>query len=82
MALDEKTPTDLTTTIARRNVIGAIALVFGADVAMGLTYPLLNLLLEARGVDERIIGLNAAIPPLGMISTGFMLPWQSWRSQP
>lgn len=32
--------------------MGAIALVFGADVAMGLTYPLLNLLLEARGVES------------------------------
>lgn len=74
MALDENTPTDLITAIAKRNVIGAIALVFGADVAMGLTYPLLNLLLEARGVDERVIGLNAAMSPLGIIFTGLILP--------
>ncbi len=74
MALDENTPADLMTETAKRNVIGAIALVFGADVAMGLTYPLLNLLLEARGVDERVIGLNAAMSPLGIILTGFILP--------
>lgn len=74
MALSDQTGAGLTTAIARRNVIGAIALVFGADVAMGLTYPLLNLLLEARGVDERIIGLNAAMSPLGIIVMGLVLP--------
>ncbi len=74
MALDGNTLADLRKRNARRNVIGAIALVFAADVAMGLTYPLLNLLLEARGVDERIIGLNAAMSPLGIIFTGLILP--------
>jgi len=74
MALNDHTPPGIAASVARRNVIGAIALVFGADVAMGLTYPLLNLLLEARGVDERIIGLNAAMSPLGIIVMGFILP--------
>ena len=74
MALNDQIPTNLAGLTARRNVIGAIALVFGADVAMGLTYPLLNLLLEARGVDERIIGLNAAMSPLGIIVMGLILP--------
>ena len=74
MALNDQIPTSLAGLTARRNVIGAIALVFGADVAMGLTYPLLNLLLEARGVDERIIGLNAAMSPLGIIVMGLILP--------
>ncbi|WP_108881146.1 MFS transporter [Anderseniella sp. Alg231-50] len=74
MALNEHTQSGIATSVARRNVIGAITLVFGADVAMGLTYPLLNLLLEARGVDERIIGLNAAMSPLGIIVMGVILP--------
>lgn len=74
MALNDQIPSSPAGLIARRNVIGAIALVFGADVAMGLTYPLLNLLLEARGVDERIIGLNAAMSPLGIIVMGLILP--------
>ncbi|MEO9875443.1 MAG: MFS transporter [Anderseniella sp.] len=74
MALNEHTQSGIAASVARRNVIGAIALVFGADVAMGLTYPLLNLLLEARGVDERIIGLNAAMSPLGIIVMGLILP--------
>ena len=74
MALNEQIQASPAGLTARRNVIGAIALVFGADVAMGLTYPLLNLLLEARGVDERIIGLNAAMSPLGIIVMGLILP--------
>jgi MFS family permease len=74
MALNDQIATNSARLTARRNVIGAIALVFGADVAMGLTYPLLNLLLEARGVDERIIGLNAAMSPLGIIVMGLILP--------
>jgi len=74
MALNDQFQTSSANLTARRNVIGAIALVFGADVAMGLTYPLLNLLLEARGVDERIIGLNAAMSPLGIIVMGLILP--------
>lgn len=74
MALNDHRQSGLRASIARRNVIGAIALVFGADVAMGLTYPLLNLLLEARGVDERVIGLNAAMSPLGIIVMGLILP--------
>ncbi len=74
MALNDQVKTSPANPMARRNVIGAITLVFGADVAMGLTYPLLNLLLEARGVDERIIGLNAAMSPLGIIVMGVILP--------
>ena len=74
MALNDHAPPGSAASVARRNVIGAITLVFGADVAMGLTYPLLNLLLEARGVDERIIGLNAAMSPLGIIVMGLVLP--------
>ena len=74
MALNDHTQSGIMAAVARRNVIGAIALVFGADVAMGLTYPLLNLLLEARGVDERVIGLNAAMSPLGIIVMGLILP--------
>jgi MFS family permease len=74
MALNDQLQSSLTSAIARRNVTGAIALVFGADIAMGLTYPLLNLLLETRGVDERVIGLNAAMSPLGIIFMGLILP--------
>ena len=74
MALSDHAQSGVSASVARRNVIGAIALVFSADVAFGLTYPLLNLLLEARGVDERLIGLNAAMSPLGVIVVGLVLP--------
>ena len=35
--------------------------------ALGLTYPLLSLLLELRGVDKAIIGLNASMSPLSIL---------------
>ncbi len=48
--------------------------VVAIDIAIGLTFPLLSLILEARGVSPRIIGLNAAMSPLGIILTGPLIP--------
>jgi MFS family permease len=56
------------------NVVASMAMVFSADVAIGLTYPILAVLLEARGVSESAIGINAAMSPLGIILAGFVLP--------
>jgi MFS family permease len=58
----------------RRNIVAAIALVFISDVALGLTYPLLNVLMEQRGVDAWLIGLNSAMGPVGIIAAGLVLP--------
>jgi MFS family permease len=57
-----------------RNLIAAIATIVVADIGFGLTYPLLNVILDARHVDAAVIGLNAAMGPLGIIAAGPFIP--------
>src|SRR5687768_14243538 len=56
------------------NLVAAIATIAVCDIAFGLTFPLLSLLLERRGVPAWIIGLNAAMSPLGIIIAGPLIP--------
>jgi MFS family permease len=51
-----------------RNLIASVAAITVLGFAMGLTFPLLSLLLEGRGYSSAMIGLNAAIQPLGTIA--------------
>ena len=44
------------------------------DIAVGLTFQLLPLLMERRHVAAWVIGLNAAMSPLGTIISGPPLP--------
>lgn len=44
------------------------------DVTLGLSYPLLALVLEQRGVSPFINGLNAAMLPLGLVLTAPLVP--------
>jgi MFS family permease len=57
-----------------RNLIAAIATIVVADIGFGLTYPLLNVILESRRIDAAVIGLNAAMGPLGIILSGPFIP--------
>ena len=57
-----------------QNLIAAIATIVVADIGFGLTYPLLNVILESRHVDAAVIGLNAAMGPLGIIAAGPFIP--------
>lgn len=57
-----------------RALIGVITCLTVFDVTMGLTYPLLALILEARGHDTATIGLNAAMVPIGLIVTSPFVP--------
>jgi MFS family permease len=43
-------------------------------IALGLTYPLISLILTARGFGETIIGLNAGAYALGMVTATLMMP--------
>ncbi len=52
----------------------AIATIVTFDVAMGLTYPLLSFLLKAQNYGEAIIGLNAAMTPIGLILVSYFIP--------
>lgn len=58
----------------RRNLVAAIAMVFICDMALGLSYPLLNVLMEQRKIEAWLIGLNSAMSPLGIIAAGLVLP--------
>ncbi|MEU5266480.1 MFS transporter [Amycolatopsis sp. NPDC021455] len=46
--------------------------VFG--VTFGITYPLLALLLEQRGLPSGVIGVNSAMTPLGMVLSAPLIP--------
>src|SRR5688572_28059500 len=56
------------------NLVAAISTIAVCDIAFGLTFPLLSLLLERRGVPAWIIGLNSAMSPLGIILAGPVIP--------
>jgi hypothetical protein len=57
-----------------RPILAVIAALSVLDVALGLTYPLLSLLLEARGVAAGWIGVNAAMTPLRIVLAAPLLP--------
>lgn len=62
--------------ISRRygNLVAAIATIASCDIAMGLTFQLLPLLMEKQGVPAWVMGLNAAMSPLGILLVGPFLP--------
>ncbi|AGS21933.1 MFS transporter [Rhizobium etli] len=53
---------------------GIIATVTVFAVAQGLTYPLLSLILERQGIPSGLIGLSAAMTPLGFIISAPFIP--------
>lgn len=57
-----------------RTIVAAIATIACCDIAMGLTLQLLPLLMEQNKVPAWIMGLNAAMAPLGIMLGGPFLP--------
>ncbi|WP_432288597.1 MFS transporter (plasmid) [Aminobacter sp. BA135] len=53
---------------------GVIATVTVFAVAQGLTYPLLSFILERKGTAPGLIGLSAAMTPLGFIVSSPVIP--------
>ena len=53
---------------------GLIATVALGAVAAGLTYPLLSFILERQGTAAGLIGLSAAMMPLGFIVSAYLTP--------
>jgi MFS family permease len=43
-------------------------------VALGLTYPLISLVLAARGFGESVVGFNAGVYALGMVTATLLMP--------
>ncbi len=58
----------------RGTFIAALATIGVCDVAFGLTFQLQPLLLEAQGLPAWLIGINAAMGPLGILLIGPFLP--------
>lgn len=57
-----------------RTIVAAIATIACCDIAMGVTLQLLPLLMEQNKVPAWIMGLNAAMAPLGIMLGGPFLP--------
>ncbi len=57
-----------------RNLIAACTAITVFGFALGITYPLLSLLLEADGVSTNMIGVNAAMMPIGILLFSPVLP--------
>lgn len=56
-----------------RNLIAASAAVCVFSFSLGEMYPLLSLKLEAMGVSPDMIGLNAAMSPIGILVAGLFI---------
>ncbi|MCV0397939.1 MAG: MFS transporter [Rhizobiaceae bacterium] len=55
--------------------IGAVtATVTVFAVAQGLSYPLLSFILERQGISPALIGISAAMSPIGMIASAPLVP--------
>jgi MFS family permease len=64
-----------TASVGRKgDLVAAIATIAACDIALGLTFSLMPLILEARGVPAWLIGANAAMGPLGILCAGPFLP--------
>jgi MFS family permease len=56
------------------NLFAAISAVTVFGFALGLVFPLLSLVMEKHGVPPKVIGLNTAMQPLGILVSGFVVP--------
>lgn len=55
-------------------IAGVIATVAVFAIAQGLTYPLLSFILQRQGTSSTLIGLSAAMTPLGFILSAPVIP--------
>jgi MFS family permease len=57
-----------------RNLVAACAAITVFGFAFGMTYPLLSLILESRGVSSDMIGINSAMMPIGILLFSSVIP--------
>ena len=57
-----------------RTLVAACAAITVFGFAFGMTYPLLSLILETRGVSSDMIGINSAMMPLGILLFSSAIP--------
>ncbi len=59
----------------RRGILAAFSCVFVMTVGLGLTLPLLPILMERMGASTTLIGLNTAMGGLALFVTAPLVPW-------
>jgi MFS family permease len=57
------------------NLAAAISAVTVFGFTLGLMFPLLALIMEKQGISPNVIGLNAAMQPLGIVLSLFFIPF-------
>ncbi len=57
-----------------RNLFAACAAITVFGFAFGMSYPLLSLILESRGVSSEMIGINSAMMPIGILLFSSVIP--------
>jgi MFS family permease len=62
-----------------RTLVAACAAITVFGFAFGMTYPLLSLILESRGVASDMIGINSAMMPLGILLISPAIPFVTKR---
>ena len=62
-----------------RNLVAACSAISVFGLAFGMTYPLLSLILEDRGVSANMIGINSAMMPIGILLFSSVIPVASKR---
>mgnify|MGYP001058654278 FL=1 len=60
-------------------ITGVIATVSVFAIAQGLSYPLLSFILQRQGVSPVMIGVSAAMTPIGCIVSSPPIPWLANR---
>ena len=58
----------------RRSLTAVITCMTLVGITIGLTFPLLSLILEGRGYSRTVIGLNSAMPAIAMLILSPVLP--------
>ena len=61
------------------NLVAACGAITVFGLAFGMTYPLLSLILETRGVSADMIGINSAMMPIGVLLFSSVIPIASAR---
>ncbi len=62
------------TTSNTRNLVAACAAITVFGFAFGMTYPLLSLIMEGRGISTEMIGINSAMMPIGILLFSSVIP--------
>lgn len=72
----------MTQTTDYRTLIAACSAITVFGFAFGMTYPLLSLILESRGESSDMIGINAAMMPIGILLFSSVIPVLAKRFGP